>query len=210
MKMKRMDPPSTGYSRRRAILAAGAAGTVALAGCMSDTSDDAAGDDDTDVHDCDPGAETVTDPDGDAAVAVILKRSPLGADGRVSLEITRVELLGADVASVAYDVDRTVDIGGETDESVTETDGTTVVDREPIPVGTYSGLRIYGTVIETEGIEETAPTLLTGDGEYVESTFGAVFEPDERKEFELTTQLNADFDGENYEIGFSSRITSSW
>ncbi|MFC4543205.1 hypothetical protein ACFO5R_14845 [Halosolutus amylolyticus] len=226
-----MPLPAGNRTRRRVVRTIGGTltGTV-LAGCQglrsngtasdesspnaddeSQTKGTDAGPDDTEPTDdgnCDPSQSTVTAPDGDAAVSLTLRES-IGygvPPAEVTVQFSRVEFDGADVPTVAYEVDERLDLwAAGTDGSDREF---AVVDREPIPVGTYRGIRVYGTIVDVEPTDETVETVRLAEGDHVADTFGTVFESDDRKEF--TAIVRATDTGEAFELDFNRRTTSSW
>lgn len=188
-------------SRRQLLAGTGGAVAVAgLAGCLGGRSDDDPDDSETDAPDCDQEPAQITNPDGDAMVSVSTRESIADAtpDSGVTLAVSRIEFDGADVPTVVYETDATVQLWADGDDS---SDESTILEAKPIPVGTYSGIRVYGTASTGESEGTTVPLA---DGDYVEDVFGTVFEADDRTEFVFQTVHTDD------EIDFAGRVTTGW
>lgn len=195
---------------RRQLLAAtsGTLATAGLAGCLGARSDDTTGaaDSETDHADCDRKSAPITDPDGDAAVSVSANESIGDAtpDSGVILAVTRIEFDGADVPTVSYETDVTVELWADDGSS----DGHALLEEKPIPVGTYSGIRVYGTASVAEPSENGDSTVSLADGAYIGDVFGVVFEPGDRTEFTFQTTLAGRAD--ERELDFNGRMTTGW
>ncbi|PCR91244.1 hypothetical protein [Natrinema ejinorense] len=157
---------------------------------------------------CDREPAAITDPDGDAMVAVTARESISydTPDDGVTLDVSRIEFDGADVPTVVYEADRTVELWSDaTDDTNGEL---TLLEKRPIPVGTYSGIRVYGSASVTEPSRSDDRGIRLSGGEYIEDVFGTVFQADDRTEFVFQTVLGGVSD-EN-ELEFYGRITTGW